>query len=513
MTTLSTNAITTFGSSMKRVPATLLPSISLDLSKRTPLYSQLYEWFRTAILDGLLRPGQRIPSTRNLAKELQISRIPVLNAYEQLRTEGYLESVVGAGTCVALSIADETLGLRAVKTRRAGARAAPDVGPRRLSERGVIFTRPIVQPSVPNFGAFRVNLPAIDRFPINAWSKLVIRHARRMPNAIMAYGDAMGYLALREAIAEYLGMVRAVRCDASQIVITTGSQQGLQLAAQVLLDPNDPVCVEEPGYPGARLAFVTAGARIVPIPVSDEGLNVEELIRKAPGAKAVYITPSHQYPLGMTMSATQRLRLLEWATRSGAWIIEDDYDSEYRFSSRPIGSLQGMDTDARVIYVGTFSKVLFPALRLGYLVVPKDLISAFSGALDAAGIFSSPLYQTVLTDFIREGHFARHIRRMRMLYMERRQTLVKALRTHMGEMLEIVGAEAGMHLSAFLPPGMSDVVMARNAASNGISTMPLSVCYTNPPARGGLILGYGGANEHQIREGVRKLKLSMRGGS
>lgn len=277
----------------------------------------------------------------------------------------------------------------------------------------------------------------------------------------------------------------------------------------MLLDSNDAVCVEDPGYPGARLAFMAAGARIVPIPVNSEGMNVEELIRKAPDAKAVYITPSHQYPLGMTMSAAQRLRLLDWATRAGAWIIEDDYDSGYRFSSRPIGSLQGMDTDARVIYAGTFSKVMFPALRLGYVVVPKDLVAAFSGALDATGVFSSPLYQTVLTDFIREGHFARHIRRMRMLYLERWRVLVKAMGMHIGDTLEIVGAEAGMHLSALLPPGMGDAVIARNAASRGVSTMPLSACYWNPPIRGGLILGYGGANGHQIRDGVRKLKLSL----
>jgi GntR family transcriptional regulator/MocR family aminotransferase len=493
-----------FEAPMKRVPATLVPSISLDAAKHTPLYRQLYEWFRTAIAEGRLRPGQRIPSTRSLAKELQISRIPVLNAYEQLHTEGYLQSVVGAGTCVASSLVEETLRPRALKARR-NTRTASGA-PRPLSERGLVFSRPTPQPSLSNLGAFRVNLPAVDQFPLNAWTQLVIRHARKMPKEIMAYGDAMGYLPLREAIAEYLGMVRAVRCDASQIVVTTGSQQALQLTAQVLLDPNDTVCVEDPGYPGARLAFMTAGARLVPIPVNGEGLNVEALIRKAPDAKAVYITPSHQYPLGMTMSATQRLRLLDWATRAGAWIIEDDYDSEYRFSSRPIGSLQGMDADARVIYAGTFSKVLFPALRLGYVVVPKDLVSAFSGALDAAGVFSSPLYQTVLTDFIREGHFARHIRRMRMLYMERRQALVKAMRMHLGDRFEIVGAEAGMHLSALLPPGINDAATVRNAASRGVSTMPLSACYWSAPIRGGLILGFGGTNEHQIREGVRKLK-------
>lgn len=491
---------------MKRVPATLMPAIALDRSRQAPLYGQLYEWFRAAIADGRLRSGQRIPSTRSLAEELGISRIPVLNAYEQLRTEGYFESVVGAGTCVAVEFVAEPLRPTAKRRARSG---STRIGPRRLSERGVALTRSLIEPSLPKRGAFRVNLPALDQFPTEAWSKLVIRHARRVPVGLMSYGDAAGYLPLREAIAEYLGMVRAVHCDPNQVLITTGSQQGLQIAAQVLLDREDQVCVEEPGYPGARLAFANAGARVVPIGVNNEGLNVEELKRKAPHARAVYITPSHQYPLGMTMSATQRLALLDWASRSGAWIIEDDYDSEYRYSSRPIASLQGMDQDARVVYVGTFSKVLFPALRLGYVVIPEDLIAAFSSALNAVSIFCSPLYQTVLTDFIREGHFARHIRRMRMLYERRRRVLTEALTAQLGNALEVVGAEAGMHVAALLPPGISDLDVSRRAAGRGISTMPLSACYLSSPGRSGLILGYGGASEPQIREGVRQLKLCL----
>jgi GntR family transcriptional regulator/MocR family aminotransferase len=213
--------------------------------------------------------------------------------------------------------------------------------------------------------------------------------------------------------------------------------------------------------------------------------------------------------MGVTMSATRRMLLLNWAVRSGAWIIEDDYDSEYRFGSRPIASLQGLDTDGRVIYVGTFSKVMFPALRLGYVVVPKDLVRAFTAARDAADLFSSTLYQAVLTDFIREGHFARHIRRMRMLYMERRRALTKAIHIQMGDMLEVIGAEAGMHLVALLPRGMNDVEVSRNAAQRGISAIPLSSCCLTPPTRGGLILGYGGANAHQIHDGIRKLRMSV----
>jgi GntR family transcriptional regulator/MocR family aminotransferase len=327
----------------------------------------------------------------------------------------------------------------------------------------------------------------------------------------MAYGDAMGYLPFREAIAEYLSTVRGVRCEPSQILVTTGSQQALQISAQVLLDPKDRVCMEEPGYPGARQAFMTAGAHLIAVPVDDEGINVAELIRRGRAARAVYVTPSHQYPMGMTMSATRRMLLLNWAARSGAWIMEDDYDSEYRFGSRPIASLQGLDTDGRVIYVGTFSKVMFPALRLGCVVVPKDLVPAFSAARDAADIFSSTLYQAVLTDFIREGHFARHTRRMRMLYMERRRALVKALRIQMGDVTEVIGAEAGMHLVALLPRGTNDVAVSRKAAQKGISAIPLSTCYLKPPARGGLILGYGGANLHQIHDGISKLRMSVQG--
>jgi GntR family transcriptional regulator/MocR family aminotransferase len=494
---------------MKRFRATLIPSISLDRRKRTPIYRQLYDSFRAAIIDGLVRPGQQVPSTRSLAMELRISRISVVNAYEQLRTEGYLETVVGAGTRVARSIVDDAFRPSAVKTTRGSARNTSGVAPRRMSRRGTEFSRAPAQSWVPRLGAFRINLPELDQFPISIWAKLVARHSRRVPKAIMAYGDPMGYLPLREAIADYLGTVRAVRCEASQVVITTGSQQGLQLSAQVLLDPTDDVGVEEPGYPGAQLAFMGAGACVVPIAIDQEGMNVDELIRRAPNARAVYITPSHQYPMGVTMSAGRRMHLLNWAARAGAWIIEDDYDSEYRFGSYPIGSLQGMDADARVIYLGTFSKVMFPALRLGYVVAPKDLVAAYSGALDAAGIFSSPLYQTVLTDFIRDGHFARHIRRMRMLYMERRKALVRATHTNFGDLLEVVGADAGMHLVALLPPGSDDVAISRSAAEQGIAAFPLSSCYLGPPPRGGLILGYGGANVHQIRNAMRKLRLSI----
>jgi GntR family transcriptional regulator/MocR family aminotransferase len=494
---------------MKRVSASFLPPVAIDSRSKTPLYRQMYDWFRSTIIDGRMRPGQRVPSTRSLSAELKISRIPVLNAYEQLLAEGYFETFVGAGTCVARSIPDDALRPQTAKSRKELQPSAGGTGPRRMSRRGLELTNLSAQPWFDVSGAFRVSLPALDQFPIGVWSKLVARHSRNPPRGIMAYGDAMGYAPFREAIAEYLGAVRSVRCEPSQILVTTGSQQALQLAAQVLVDPDDRVWMEEPGYLGARQAFVTVRAQLIPVRVDHDGMEVAEIIRRGGTARVVYVTPSHQYPMGTTMSATRRMLLLNWAARSGAWIIEDDYDSEYRFGTRPIASLQGLDTDARVIYVGTFSKVMFPALRLGYVVVPKDLVPAFSAARDAADIFSSTLYQAVMTDFIREGHFARHIRRMRMLYMDRRSTLIKAIRSQMGDLLEVIGDAAGMHLLALLPPGINDVKVSRHAAQRRISVMPLSSCCLEPPARGGLILGYGGVNPHQIYDGIRRLRMSL----
>jgi GntR family transcriptional regulator/MocR family aminotransferase len=496
------------GVSMRRVSASFLPPIALDSTKKRPLYRQLYEWFRSAIVAGQFRPGQRLPSTRRLAAELEISRIPVSSAYEQLHAEGYLETFVGAGTCVATSIPDHALQPATGKRSHLSTPASRSSTARRISRRvASIRTKPQVRSN--NLVAFRVSLPALEQFPMPVWSKVVNRHVRDQSRQLMAYGDARGHWPFRQQIAEYLGAARAVRCEPSQILVTTGSQQALQLAAQVLLDANAQVWFEDPGYPGARHALRMAGARIIPVPVDHDGLNVREGVRRARNAHAVYITPSHQYPLGMTMSAPRRMALLNWAARSGAWIIEDDYDSEFRFGARPFPSLQGLDTSARVIYAGTFSKVMFPALRLGYVVVPSDLIEAFAAVRDASDQFSSTLYQAAMATFIAEGHFARHIRRMRMLYRERRTELVEAIHDHMNDKLEVIGSEAGMHLVALLPPGVSDVALSRKAAVAGISAMPLSSCYLNKPVRPGLILGYGGTDIRQIREGVRKLSTLL----
>jgi GntR family transcriptional regulator/MocR family aminotransferase len=492
----------------RRTASSFLPPVPLDSGSATPMYRQLTDWFRRAILDHRLKPGQRLPSTRQLAQELAVSRIPVLVAYEQLLAEGYLETFIGAGTSVARSIPQEPSRSATLKPDRLLPRPAGPAAARRLSRRATAM-RTQDRSWLSNLGAFRVGLPALDHFPAGVWSKLVNRHARKPPMDLLYYGDTKGYLPLREAIAAYLGVFRAVRCEASQVLVTTGSQQGLQLAAQVLLDPGERVWMEEPGYPGAQLALQAAGARLVPVPVDEEGLDVSEGMRRGRTARAAYITPSHQFPLGVTLSAARRMQLLNWAAHSGTWVIEDDYDSEYRFGGRPIASVQGLDTDGRVIYVGTFSKVLFPALRLGYLVLPKDLVPAFAVAREATDTCSSSLYQAVMADFIREGHFARHIGRMRKLYAQRRGALVQAIQQQLDGTLEVLGAEAGMQLAAWLPRGVDDVAVARKAAKKGVSARPLSACYLHAPARGGLILGYGGADVAAIREAVQRLKTCI----
>ena len=496
----------TSGPSLTRVGGGFLPPIALDPSHPGPIYRQLYDWFQRAIVEGRLRPGQRVPSTRGLANELKVSRIPVLTAYEQLHAEGYLETFTGSGTCVAASIPQEGFGFKPPKSPRAiGQKRAARVS-RRL-EASILAP---LDPMLPSGGAFSVCSPALDQFPRDIWSSLLSRHARSPSRELMAYGDPMGYRPFREAIAEYLGATRGVRCDASQVMVVAGSQHGLQIAARALLDDNDPVWVEEPGYPRARRALVMAGAKPVGVPIDQEGLMVEAGVRRCKDARAAYITPSHQYPMGMTMSATRRMQLLNWATQAGSWIIEDDYNSEYRFGGHPVASLQGLGPDERVIYLGTLSKVLFPALRVGYLIIPKALVNAFCLTRDAMDIFPPVLFQRALTDFIRDGHFARHIRRMRMLYMERRQLLIAAIQATIGTQMRIISADAGMHLVGLLPTGMDDAVVARKAAEKGLSVTPLSACYLEPPARGGLILGYGDADRQEIESGVRRLKEILR---
>jgi GntR family transcriptional regulator/MocR family aminotransferase len=318
------------------------------------------------------------------------------------------------------------------------------------------------------------------------------------------HNDPMGLDRFRDAICSYLRTARAVECDPSQIMIVSGSQQALEITARVLLDPGDPVWIEEPGYQLAQSVLLAAGCRIVPVPVDDEGINVSAGVNLLPKARAAFVTPSHQYPLGVTMSASRRLRLLDWARDNGAWVVEDDYDSAYRYDTPSVSSLQGIDSDARVIYIGTFSRVIFPSVRVSYIVIPPDLIERFMAVRFSLGIFPSYLFQEVLTDFIRAGRFARHIRRMRALYNERRTALVESVQNTCRDMLEIHGAGAGMHLTVTLPSGFNDAEIASQAAKYGLCLWPLSPCYMNKP-RHGFVLGFAATPADQMAGAVHQL--------
>jgi GntR family transcriptional regulator / MocR family aminotransferase len=355
------------------------------------------------------------------------------------------------------------------------------------------------------WGAFTVHQPALDQFPFETWSKLVARHSRTPRAHAIRQIDPFGLMPLRDAICSYLRTARAVRCDPEQIMIISGSQQALDITARVLLDAGDRAWIEEPCCPLARAVLEGSGCRVVPVPVDGEGLDVAAGVKRAPNARAAFVTPSHHYPLGVTMSISRRLQLLDWARKASAWIIENDYDSEFRFESMPIPSLQGLDSAARVIYTGTFNKVLFLSLRIAYLVVPADLVDHFRSVRMAMDIFPSYLLQEVMTDFMTSGHFSRHIRRMRVLYKSRRSALVESLRAEFGDSLGVHEADAGMRLSVTLPDSCNDFEIAKRAAAENLWLWPLSPCWS-ANHRQGLILGFGNTDEKAMLPAVRHLR-------
>ena len=468
--------------------------LSLERDHPAPLYRQIYGSFRARVLAGELRAGDAVPSTRDLARELGVSRIPVLEAYGQLLAEGYFEARRGAGTFVSAALATHDEEKRQMR------------GERRVSANAAALP-PYERPSwAERLGAFQLGQPELRAFPVSTWSRLVGRYSRNVPVRALQYGDAFGLVALREAIAAYLRTSRGVRCDAGQVFIVSGSQQALDLSARVLLDAGDAAWVEEPGYWLVHHVLEAQGCRIVAVPVDNEGLNVAAGTKRAAKARVAFVAPSHQSPLGVTMSASRRLELLDWARRAGAWIVEDDWDSEYRYDAKPIASLQGLDRNARVVYTGTFSKVMFPSLRLGYAVVPPDLVERFAAMRRAMDLCPPYLAQAPMADFLAAGHFARHLRRMRPIYARRRRLLVDAIAREIGA--EVVGDAAGMHVAMFLDRCRSDVDLAARALERGVQVSPLSASYLGKP-RQGLVLGFGNTPESAIAPAVRKLAEAL----
>ncbi len=486
----------------------------LTLDGDGPLFRQLHRALRTGILDGVVPPGTRLPATRALARDLGLSRTTVLLAYDQLAAEGYLDGRRGSGTFVQAVAAAATIRRAATTLVR-----SPPVPPR-LSAFGARLVdrraRPIFssyvsgRPRLPY--DFRYGAPCMQDFPVQVWQRCLGRRARRASAAYYDYGHPQGSPALRAALAGYLLRGRGVRCDPEQILIVSGSQQGLDLAARLLLTPGDVAVAEEPGYEGARRAFLAAGARLALVPTDDDGLDVDALARAGRRARLVHVTPSHQYPLGGVMPYPRRVALLAWAARTGAYVLEDDYDGEYRFGGRPLDALKALDEGERVIYVGTFSKVMFPAIRIGYLVLPGALVEPFQRAKLLADGGSAFLEQEALADFIASGAFERHIRRSRAWNGERRVTLLRALAQHFGDAVTVTGANAGLHVVAWLrglPPRAGRALVA-HAAALGVGVYPVTPYYETPPPTLGLLLGYGALPVRSIATGIARLAEAVR---
>jgi GntR family transcriptional regulator / MocR family aminotransferase len=491
---------------------------------RIPMHRQIYLALRAGILERRLAGGARLPSTRALASDLAVSRTTVLGAYDQLAAEGFITSKAGGGSRVLgvvptpgsrgpsvprslprLRNADEA-GLKEISVLAASMMAAYGES----TEAGVAeatASRRVCAPFTPG-------IPALDAFPTGTWALLTARRWRRDPAELLLPDDGPGYRPLREAIAEYAFMARAIRCTADQVIITAGAQQGIDLAARLLLNPGDEVWMEEPGLPPVRAAFAGVGARVVPVPVDDEGIDVARGRAAAPKARLAFTTPSFQAPLGVVMSLQRRLALLDWAVAARAWIIEDDYNGEFRYDRRPLASLQGLEHPGsrRVILLGTFSKTLFPALRLGYAIVPPELVHAFALARLTADRHSPVVEQAVLADFIAQGHFARHMRRMCALYAKRQGSFVSLARSVLGDLLRVEPAPAGMRLLGWLPPGVGDERVARQAAKRGIDVVPLSRLRLVPSRLGALLLGYAPFSAAETRQGLAVLAEVIRVG-
>jgi GntR family transcriptional regulator / MocR family aminotransferase len=490
-------------------------SSTLPLSLRepkagTPLYRWLYDELRTRILSGQLRPGTRLPATRDLAEQYGLSRPTIVTAFEQLRSEGYVEGKVGSGTYVSQTLPDELL--QASRTRPAatkrGRHIALSAYARRLQTsqqevpRDALRSR-LSRTSAPR--AFRAGQPALDAFPTDLWAQVAARRLRRVSTRLLGGGDALGFRPLREAVAQYLNASRGVNCSAEQVLIISGVQEALDRTAHLLLDPGDRVWIEEPGYPRAASSFFAVGARICPVPVDAEGLDLATGQRRWPRPRLVYVTPAHQFPLGVTMSLPRRLSLLEWARKSGTVIFEDDYDSEYRYSGRPVPALQGLDRAGVVIYAGSFTDALFPALRLGYLVAPPDMVDIFGAAASVSTHHPPLIDQAILCDFIVEGHFARHVRRMRQLYAERLGVLIAAAREKLAGLLEISDVEAGLRTVGWLRHGLSAERVAKAAAERDVEVVPLGRYAYGRSRPNGLVLGFAAVDGHELKRGVEEL--------
>ncbi|PYM25007.1 MAG: PLP-dependent aminotransferase family protein [Candidatus Rokuibacteriota bacterium] len=464
-----------------------------------PLYRRVYHALKSTIRAGRLAPDARLPSTRELAADLRVSRNTVMLAYEQLLAEGYVVTRDRATTSVASALPAPAKPV-SFRPQPAPPAALSAYARRLMRGLGPVPGRP--RPRLRY--DFRYGEPSIDEFPREIWRRLLAARTRRPARDAFGYASPAGYAPLRAALADYLKRARGVVCEPDQIVITNGSQQGFDLAARVLLDPGDVAVVEEPHYPGVTIPFEAAGARLARVAVDGDGLQTRRL---PPRARVAYVTPCHQFPTGVIMPLERRLALLAWAARAGAWVIEDDYVSEFRYEGHPLEALQSLDRESRVIYVGTFSKTLFPALRVAYLVLPPALVPPFIAAKWATDRFSATLAQEVLAEFITTGQFERYLRRAGNRNAARRGALIGALRQHFGDRVEIAGENTGVHLVVWLNdvrPRDLAALIAR-ARELGVGLYSVAPFHASQPPRAGLLFGYASLTEADIRAGIRRM--------
>jgi GntR family transcriptional regulator/MocR family aminotransferase len=486
---------------MKNAAGALLSSIQLDRESRTGISVQLYSALRQKILSGALRAGERLPATRTLAKETGVSRTTVIDAVDRLVAEGMLEARVGAGTFVTDTLEKQRPAL-IVEPREDRSLPKPRVS-YTIRHADENFAQRAWLPH--RAGAFVTALPALDAFPMGHWSRISARHMRGDRSTVMGYGEPKGYAPLRRAIATHLSALKGLTCDPEQIFITTGAQQAFSLIGRLFLNPGDKVWMENPGASGARNALLSEGAELIPVNVDSEGINIDDGLKKAPHFRLAFVTPSHQQPLGVVLSLARRFALLQAVEDAQAFIIEDDYDSEFYFGNAPQPALRSIDTNERVIYVGTFSKSLFPSLRLGFAVVPQRMVEVFDRLFSSWVSGPPTVTQAIVADFMNEGHFAAHIRMMRHLYKARHEALLDAS-YDLRDAVDIQPTTGGFHTPAFVAPGVDERKVIIQAAQKNVSLVPLSRYCLVPIPQRGFVFGFGSATPEEIRKGISVIR-------
>ncbi len=478
----------------KQSPEINLAGIKLSKQSSTPLYIQVYEQLRKMIINKRLRRGDRLPASRNLAKELSVSRIIISQGYEQLMIEGYLVGKTGSGTFVADTIPDQLLH---------AARINPNNNSKEIISGDNSYRQTELAP-------FQIGTPSLDAFSYKNWFDSANHVLKQLKKFHIGYDDTLGYWPLRKAIASYLRLSRAVRCEAEQVIVVTGSQQGLNLIVETLLKKGDKVWMEDPGYPGAKLSLEHAGANICPVPVEPDGININYAMKNFPDAKLAYVTPSHQFPLGCTLSQAKRMQLLDIAKKKNIWILEDDYDSEFRYEGSPLPSLHGLDNAGRVIYSGTFSKVLFPGLRLAYIVLPSaKMVDQFKVIKENLDRQSPVIDQLMLTRFMEQGHFLRHIRKMRMIYADRQKILIGLINEHLKNYFSVNAFPSGMHVLC-IPKKKMDIKKFRDEIRKQKLSVTFiddySIKYKTP---GAIALGFTAFSKYKLKSGMEKLVTAV----